>query len=134
MKPLTLLKMLETKQFESILQLKLALIRFKNKGTLFFNEDISGLDFDQTFEFYFCITKGSIRYQNAFPIPASYYRRWRKRGSKRLYTLLPYYQSYYETTQEPGEDYFHSLSIFKGEQFVWFYQKKESAENEMDSV
>ncbi len=134
MKPLTLLQMLETKHYNSILQLKLSLIRFKNKGTLFFKEDISGLDFDQPFEFYFSITKGCICYQNAFPIPASFYRRWMMKDTNRLHTLLPYYQSYYETTQEPGEDYFHSLSIFKGEQFIWFYQKKESAENEVDSV
>ena len=134
MKPLTLLQMHENKHYESILQLKLALIRFKNKGTLFFNEDISGLDFDEPFEFYFCITKGSICYQNAFPVPVSEYRRWMNRHSKRLYALLPYYQTYYETTQEPGKDYFHSLSVFKGEQFIWFYQKKESAVNEMDSV
>lgn len=124
MKKCTLLEMLETKHYDSILKLKIALIRFKKKGTLFFKEDISELDFDKPFEFYFSIPKGSIPYQNAFPIPASYYRVWMKRNSCQFHVLLPYYQSYYETDKKPDEDYFQSLSLFKGERFVWFFQKE----------
>lgn len=122
MERLTLLQMLETNKYENILQLKLALIRFRNDGTIFFNEQISSLEFNRPFEFYFCITKGKITYINAFPVPTSIYARWMNKSNARFHSLLPYYQSYYETKIMPDEDYFQSLYLFEGEKYVWFYR------------
>jgi hypothetical protein len=63
---------------------------------VFYKEDISNLPIDHPFEFYFYSTKGTILYQNAFPIPANHYKPWMRKKNN-IQHLLPYFQSYYET-------------------------------------
>ncbi|MEH7418979.1 hypothetical protein V7266_27500 [Neobacillus drentensis] len=122
MKELTLLKLLDAGCYDSVLKLKIDLIRYKKLGLVFYKETLSGLDFDQPFELYFHATKGSITYQGAFPIPVDYFKPW-MRKRKKMNHLLPYYQSYYETKQHPDSHYFETLSHYKGEKFVWLYKE-----------
>lgn len=90
-------------------------------GLVFYKETISGLELDQPFEFYYHATKGTITYQNAFPLPVRYYKHWMTKNS-RVERLIPYFQTYYETFQLPEPKSFKALSLFKGEKYVWFYK------------
>ena len=121
MKSITLLDMLETKTFSDILKLKYELMKQKNMGIVFYKEDICKLPIDQPFEFYFYLTKGTILYQNAFPIPVSHYKSWMK-NENNSHHLLPYFQAYYETESSPDSSYFKQLCLFKGSKYVWFYK------------
>lgn len=121
MKSITLMDMLVTKSFSNILKLKCELIKQKNMGMVFYKEDISKLPIDHPFEFYFYLTKGTILYQNAFPIPANQYKPWMRKKNN-IQHLLPYFQSYYETESPFDSLYFEHLSLFKGREFVWFYK------------
>lgn len=121
MKSITLMDMLVTKSFSNILKLKCELIKQKNTGMVFYKEDISKLPIDYPFEFYFYLTKGTILYQNAFPIPANHYKPWMRKNNN-IQHLLPYFQSYYETESPFDSLYFESLYLFKGRKFVWFYK------------
>lgn len=122
MKEITLLKILDTGCYDSILKLKITLIRYKNLGLVFYKEKMSELALDQPFEFYFHATKGTITYQNAFPIPENYFKPWRRKKAN-MQHLLPYFQSYYATAQPPDAEYFQTFSYFKGEKFVWLYEE-----------
>ncbi|WP_052124257.1 hypothetical protein [Ureibacillus manganicus] len=121
MKSITIMDMLVTKSFSNILKLKCELIKQKNMGMIFYKEDISKLPIDHPFEFYFYLTKGTILYQNAFPIPANHYKPWMRKNNN-IQHLLPYFQSYYETESPFDSLYFENLSLFKGRKFVWFYK------------
>ena len=121
MKSITLLDMLGTKSFSNILKLKYELMKQKNMGIVFYKEDICKLPIDHPFEFYFYLTKGTILYQNAFPIPFNHYKPW-MRNKNNLHHLLPYFQSYYETESPFESSYFEQLCLFKGRKFVWFYK------------
>jgi hypothetical protein len=76
METCTLRTMLETDCYKNLLQLKVSLVRSKNEGLIFYQENISELTLDEPFEFYYVLTKGNITYQHAFPIPVHYYKPW----------------------------------------------------------
>lgn len=122
MKSITLLDMLGTRSYKNILKLKLDLIKFKKVGWIFYKETMSELPMDKPFEIYFHATKGTITYQNAFPIPARYYKPWMRRKAN-LQQLLPYFHSYYENDLSTNCDFLQSLSCFRGEKFVWVYKE-----------
>lgn len=90
-------------------------------GLVFYKESMGELELDQPFEFYFHATKGTITYQNAFPVPKSEYKTSRKKKANVDY-LLPFYGTYYKTSQNPELKYFKTLSRFMGENYVWFYK------------
>jgi hypothetical protein len=103
----TLRKMLETDCYKNLLQLKVSLVRSKNVGMIFFQENVSELTFDEPFELYYVLTKGNITYQHAFPIPVHYYKPWMRKKTF-SHHLYPYYRSYYETKNHPVEGFlFH---------------------------
>lgn len=123
MKTLTLYDILNRTNFNGgSLHLKYYLLRKKRIGLLFFKETLCTLPFEQPFEIYFYATKGTIEYQHAFPVPINDYKPWMKK--KNIHDLLPFFQSYYETSYSPDDRYFQSLSHFKAEKFVWFYQNE----------
>ncbi|MBS4171814.1 hypothetical protein [Bacillus sp. FJAT-49736] len=120
MKEISLKEIMDTGCFDNVLKIKLLFIRRKKSGDIFYRENMSKLPYDQPFEFYFHATKGSITYQNAFPIPTCQYKRWMGKEIT-LQNLLPYYQMYYETDGTMDLDY--SLSHYNGEKYIWFYKE-----------
>lgn len=111
---ITLKEMFDTGCFENILKLKLALIRKKNVGVVFCPKNISQLRLTELIEFYFYATKGTIQYQNAFPIPSNQYRPWlRKKQFKGNVTYrLPLRSEGYGLSGRAMNEVEENVSIF----------------------
>ncbi|MFB5284676.1 hypothetical protein [Peribacillus sp. Hz7] len=114
--------MLESSSYNSLLHLKSTLIRNKAEGIVFYQEDISSLDWDVPFEFYYFLTAGNIKFNNAFPMPFAIYRKYLIKNHPLDY-LVHFYQTYYETNSIPT-NHFHDLDVFQAKQYVWFYNQK----------
>jgi hypothetical protein len=127
---ITLQDVLETNSKKKILDFKLSLIRYKNMGWIFYKGKISKATTDSPIEIFYFLKNGINPSKNAFPVPTQYFEFWMKRKCN-LPLLLPYYQDYFETKEEPSDNFFYSLSIFKGKNVVWFFQKDNDLEGEL---
>jgi hypothetical protein len=114
---LTINEILKIKKGTSVLALKLCLTQLKKKGIIFYKEDLSFIQSDEPFEFYFYATKGTITYQNAFPVPIQIYN---DRSNLTKRNLINLYQSYYQTGDLSQVKDFKKIHI--GEEYVWIYR------------
>lgn len=121
MKYVTLEQMLNQTHEKNVLKFKLKLIRYKNDGIIFYKEDMSSLKLDQPFELYYLLTKGTISYKNAFPMPLSYYQEFVQNNYSPDF-LIDFYQFYYQTKKVPSKKFFQNLEVFESKKHVWFYR------------
>ncbi|MDR7319678.1 hypothetical protein [Brevibacillus nitrificans] len=124
MKYTTLRELIVKTHRDSLLQVKALLMKMKKRGLVFYQEDIVTLSPDTEFEIYFSFFKGIIEFENAFPVPLDMYYRYRAYQLDNEF-LLPFYQSYYETTSTPAHWKESSFQVYQGWEFVWFYRKDE---------
>lgn len=118
MRGVTLYKLLIASDCQTLLQLKLDLLKLKTSGLLFFIEDILTVAPDEPFEVYHSNTPGQISYRNAFPVEKNLIGN----NTMQLQTLQREYSQYYN--EEIDED---TIKLFQysfiGQEYVWFYKE-----------
>jgi hypothetical protein len=116
---MNLKNMLVDGEFNNTLELKVFLIKHKKTGHLFYLPDMASLDVEVEFDLFYYLSKPSGSEKEAFPIPRSIFKEnISEEHLKRLY------EAYYCTDHLPKLDYFHNLKVYKGSDWVWFYDNQ----------
>ncbi|MFZ3577866.1 hypothetical protein [Virgibacillus sp. DJP39] len=118
MKSITLEQLLQSGDSNNVLQLKWNLIKWKKQGVIFYKENLCNLDLDQQFELYFYIIKENVDYQDAFPVPKSFFKLQRK---VLIDDLKHFYLDYYDQNDIADDTFLLNLKKYIGERYVWFY-------------
>lgn len=107
---------------DSMLEVKKNLYKYKKKGELFFEEQISCINQHKKFEMYYCHCPSLVTVENAFPIPLKEYRCY-KTKDENLRFLREYYEQYYKKESVDALP-FNKYKFYVGTDYIWFYKKK----------
>lgn len=117
---LNLRNMMRTGCFANILELKQFLIKHKKSGRVFYLLDISDLDMDEEFEFYFYLSKPPFSEKIAFPILRQVFEE-----SISEVKLIRFFANYYNHDELPdNKELLCNLSVYKGSEWVWLYHNQ----------
>ncbi|SFS75865.1 hypothetical protein [Paenibacillus sp. BC26] len=105
---------------QTILEVKQTLINYKKKGQIFFEESISQLEQQNTFEIYYFGRSNEKSTINAFPIPIQEFRLFNNQKENRKF-INGYFTKYYGIDKNDERVQPSNYKLFVGTDFVWLY-------------
>ncbi|HBZ80248.1 MULTISPECIES: hypothetical protein [Brevibacillus] len=107
---------------KNLIQIKTFLHKEKQKGTIFFRDNIFELTEQTAFNLYYCVHPGCSCI-DAFPIPIKDFQYFKRKADEKRF-LKNYFERYYQQSlpsRTINQYEFHSPYV--GSEYVWVYKK-----------